>query len=71
LTVLPKVFRSEIPEPLASELRKCKTDEEAKIVGIEWGKQQCKDLIAHQAPSLHFYTLMATDSVYQIAKEVY
>jgi methylenetetrahydrofolate reductase (NADPH) len=71
LNVLPKVFRSEIPEPLAAELRKCPTDEAAKAIGIEWGKQQCRDLIANHVPSLHFYTLMATDSVYQIAREVY
>ncbi len=71
LTVLPKIFRSEIPEALETELRKCKTDEEAKIVGAEWSIQQCKELISHGVPSLHFYTLMATDSVRQIAKAIY
>ncbi|MDD4116203.1 MAG: methylenetetrahydrofolate reductase [NAD(P)H], partial [Massilibacteroides sp.] len=71
LTVLPRIFRSEIPEPLAAELRKCKTDDEAKAIGIEWGIQQCKDLIAHGVPSLHFYTMMATDSVKEIALQVY
>jgi len=71
LTVLPRIFRSEIPEALAIELRKCKTDEEAKAVGVEWGIQQCKDLMAHGVPSLHFYTMMATDSVQQIARRIY
>lgn len=71
LTVLPKIFRSDIPEPFATELRKCKTDDEAKAVGVEWCIQQCKDLIAHGVPSLHFYTMMASDSVYKVAKEVY
>lgn len=71
LTVLPKIFRSDIPEPFATELRKCKTDEDAKAVGVEWCIEQCKDLIAHGVPSLHFYTMMATDSVYQVAKTVY
>jgi methylenetetrahydrofolate reductase (NADPH) len=71
LTVLPKVFRSDIPEPFAKELRKCKTDEEAKQVGVEWCTAQCKDLIAHGVPSLHFYTMMASDSVYKVAKEIY
>ncbi len=71
LTALPRIFRSEIPEPLASELRKCKTDDEAKAIGIEWSIQQCKDLIAHGVPSLHFYTMMATDSVKEIARQVY
>ncbi|MDH6306948.1 methylenetetrahydrofolate reductase (NADPH) [Parabacteroides sp. PF5-5] len=71
LTILPKVFRSDIPEALAKELRKCKTDEDAKAVGVEWCTMQCKDLMVHQVPSLHFYSFMATESVYQVAKEVY
>lgn len=71
LTVLPKIFRSDIPEPFASELRKCQTDEEVKEVGIEWCTSQCKDLIAHGVPSLHFYTMMATDSDYKVAKQIY
>lgn len=50
---------------------KCKNDDEVKAVGVEWCIQQCKDLIAHGVPSLHFYTMMATDSVYKVAKEVY
>jgi len=71
LTILPRIFKTEIPEPLANELRKCKTDEEAKQVGIEWSVEQCKELIQAGVPSLHFYTLMATDSVRTIAKEIY
>jgi methylenetetrahydrofolate reductase (NADPH) len=71
LTVLPKVFRSDLPEPLANELRKCKTDEEAKQVGVEWCIEQCKELISAGVPSLHFYTLMATDSVKKVAKAIY
>lgn len=71
LTILPKVFRSEIPEPFAAELRKCKDDAEVREVGVEWCIQQCKDLIAHQVPSLHFYTMMASDSVQKVAREIY
>lgn len=71
LTVLPKIFRSEIPEEFASELRRCKDDAEAREAGVEWCIAQCKDLIAHGVPSLHFYTMMASESVYRVAKEVY
>lgn len=71
LEVLPRIFRSSIPEELAIELRKCKTDDEAKEVGVEWGIKQCRELIAHGVPSLHFYSLMATESVRRIAEEVY
>lgn len=71
LEVLPKIFGSEIPEALASELRRCKTDDDAKEVGVEWAIAQCKDLIKNGVPSIHFYTLIATDSVRRIAKEIY
>lgn len=71
LTLLPRIFRSEIPEALAAELRKCSTDEQARQVGIEWGIAQCRELMAAGVPSLHFYTLMASDSVRAIAQAVY
>lgn len=71
LTVLPKIFKSDIPEDFARELRKCKTDEEASQIGVEWCTQQAKDLISHNVPSIHFYSLMATQSVKQVAKNVY
>jgi methylenetetrahydrofolate reductase (NADPH) len=71
LSLLPKIFRSEIPETLAAELRKCATDEEAREVGVEWSIRQCRELIRAGVPSLHFYTLMATDSVRRIAQAIY
>jgi methylenetetrahydrofolate reductase (NADPH) len=71
LTVLPKVFRAEIPEELENELRRCKNNDEARQVGIEWSIRQCRELIARGVPSLHFYTLMASDSVREIAKAIY
>ncbi|MGI6073452.1 MAG: methylenetetrahydrofolate reductase [Fermentimonas sp.] len=71
LTVLPKVFRSDIPEDLARELRKCKDDNEAKEIGVEWCIAQCKELMAANVPSIHFYSLMATESIYKVAKEIY
>lgn len=71
LSVLPRVFRSEIPEEFASELRKAKTDDEAAEIGIEWSIAQCRELIRHSVPGLHFYTLLASDSVRKIAKEIF
>lgn len=71
LTVLPKIFHVDIPEEFAKELRKCKTNDHAREVGVEWGIQQAKELIAHNVPTVHFYTMMATQSVARIAKEVY
>lgn len=71
LTVLPKTFHLDLPEALANEVAKCKNDEDVKQVGIEWGVEQCKELIAHGVPSLHFYTVSAVDSIKEIAKRIY
>ncbi len=71
LTVLPKIFKVDLPEEFASELRKCKTDAEATEAGIEWCTMQAKDLIKNNIPSLHFYSLMATQSVKRVAQAIY
>lgn len=71
LTAVPKTFHCDFPEPLAREALKCRTDEEAKALGIEWAVSQCKELIAAGVPSIHFYTMSAVDSVAQIAKQIY
>lgn len=71
LNVLPRVFRSDIPEPFAAELRRCHTDEEVRQVGVEWLTEQCRDLIAHGVEGLHFYTFMASESVRKVAEQIY
>lgn len=71
LQVVPKVFHCDIPEPLAEEVRKCKTDDDVKQVGIEWTVAQCRELIQHGCHSLHFYTVSAVDSIAEIAKRIY
>ena len=40
-------------------------------MGIEWSVEQCRELMKHGVPSLHFYTISAVDSIYEIAKRIY
>lgn len=70
-TVLPKTFHIDLPEALSKEMELCKTDEEIKQVGIEWGISQCRELMQHGVPSIHFYTMSALDSIRQIAEDIY
>lgn len=70
LTVVPRTFRCDLPESLAEEVIKCKTDDDAKRLGIEWGRQQCKELYAAGFETIHFYTVSAVDSVKEIAKDI-
>jgi methylenetetrahydrofolate reductase (NADPH) len=71
LSVIPKTFKVDLPKDLVSEALKLHSDEEMKQLGIEWGIQQCKELIKAGVPSLHFYALGATESVKEIAKGIY
>jgi methylenetetrahydrofolate reductase (NADPH) len=71
LTIIPKTFKVDIPFALASEVLKCKTEDEVRQVGVEWCIAQCKELIAHGVPSIHFYAMAAADSVKQVAKATY
>ena len=71
LTVLPKTFNIDLPEELVKEAQKCKNDAEAARVGIEWCISQCKELMAHGVPSIHFYSIGATDSIKEVAKAIY
>jgi methylenetetrahydrofolate reductase (NADPH) len=71
LNVLPKTFRVDLPVELVAELGKCKDDVSAAQVGREWGIRQCRELMDAGVPSIHFYTLNAFDSVYDIAKAIY
>ena len=70
-SVLPKTFHLDLPEALSKAVEACKTDAEVRQVGIEWGIEQCRELIRHGVPSLHFYSIGAADSIREIAKEIY
>lgn len=71
LTVLPKIFHTDMPEELVSALRNCKDDKEAEEVGVEWCTVQAKDLIQQGVPSIHFYSMMASKSVKRVAQTVF
>lgn len=71
LSVIPKTFKVDIPEELAHEVQKCTTDEQVRQVGIEWCIQQCRELMAHGVPSIHFYSIGAADSIREVARQIY
>lgn len=71
LTVLPKIFSIDLPQELASELAKCKNNDDARQVGTEWAIYQSKDLVANNAPSLHIYTYGISDNVGEIIKAAF
>lgn len=71
LNLLPQTFNIDMPDLLVSELRKCKTNEDARQLGIEWTTMQSKDLLANNVPGIHYYTLGASDNISRIVKNSY
>lgn len=68
LSLLPKVFKVDIPTEFATRLMECKTDDDRKLAGIEWGIRQVNELYEGGAPSIHYYSLNAINSVREIVK---
>lgn len=70
LTVVPKTFHCDIPQELAQEAMKCKTDEEVRQLGIEWATAQCRELYDKGVRNIHFYTVSAVDSVVEVVRRL-
>lgn len=71
LTIVPKTFHCDLPQELASEVLKCKTDDDAKALGVEWTTQQCKELYERGVKNIHFYTVSAVDMVRQVVENLF
>jgi methylenetetrahydrofolate reductase (NADPH) len=71
ISFLPKFFNIDFPDELSSELLKCKTDEEVRSLGIEWGIAQTKELKEANVPCIHYYTMSNSSEVKSIASEVF
>ena len=68
IKMLPQTFHIDLPNDLVSEVRKCKTDQEAREAGVEWATMQSKELIKAGAPGLHYYTLGRSDNIARIVR---
>lgn len=70
IAFIPKTFHLDLPVEFSDELAKCRTDEEVKQVGIEWGIRQARELTERGAPCLHFYTMGRSEAVQAILRAV-
>jgi methylenetetrahydrofolate reductase (NADPH) len=68
IKLLSQVFHIDLPNDLVTAVQKCKTDNEAREVGIEWATMQSKELISEGVPGIHYYTLGRSDNVARIVK---
>jgi methylenetetrahydrofolate reductase (NADPH) len=71
ISLLPQTFYIEIPDELVHELSKCKTNKEARQVGVEWAIVQSKELKKAGVPVIHYYTIGVAENIRQIAEKVF
>ena len=71
IKVLPKVFYIDIPEELEKEINKCKNNEDAFKVGIDWSIKQSRELISFGVPVLHYFSIGISENIRQIVKAVF
>jgi methylenetetrahydrofolate reductase (NADPH) len=71
INLLPQTFSVDIPQDLVCEAKKCKTNAEARQVGVEWTVEQSRELKAAGVPVIHYYTVGVSDNIQQIASRVF
>ena len=72
VSVLPESFSLDIPVELTQEIEKVKGNKEAVYrIGTEWCAMQCKDLLQHGVPAVHFYTRGKSRNITDILRECF
>lgn len=70
--LLPESFSIDIPFELTSEISAHENDRQAVYqIGQEWATAQCKDLLAHGVPGVHFYTMGKSANIIGILRECF
>ena len=70
ITQVPKTFHCDMPQELAQEAVKCKTDAEAAALGTEWAINQCRELYQAGINDIHFYTISSFGTMVDIIKAI-
>ncbi|MDY4610095.1 MAG: methylenetetrahydrofolate reductase [Sphaerochaetaceae bacterium] len=71
LELLPQTFHIDLPDALVGAVSKASSLAEIREAGIWWCTEQAKDLLAHGAPGIHFYTLGKSDAVAQVVRSAF
>lgn len=71
LSVLPQIFKIDLPDTLVQEVEKCKNNKQVREVGVEWAITQSKELLAAGVPVLHYYSMGKSDNIKVIAEAIF
>ena len=69
---LPEAFSINIPVELTDEMMAHANNKQACYqIGQEWCTAQCKDLLSHGVPAIHFYTMGKASNVIKVIRECF
>ena len=69
---LPESFSLDIPLELTEAMKSAGDDRKAAYrIGTEWCTMQCKNLLAHGVPAVHFYTMGKSENIVSILQECF
>ncbi|MGB3591209.1 MAG: methylenetetrahydrofolate reductase [NAD(P)H] [Nonlabens sp.] len=71
LNLLPQTFNLDLPQELVDVVEKCRNNKAVRQVGVEFCIKQCKELLAHKVPVLHFYSMGKSDNIEGVAREIF
>ena len=72
VTLLPESFSIDIPLELTEAVKDAGDDAAAvRRLGVEWCTAQCRDLLAHDIPAVHFYTMGKSANVVEVLRNCF
>jgi len=72
VNLLPESFSIDIPVELTDAVKEAGNDKEAvRKLGVEWCTAQCRDLLAHGVPAVHFYTMGKSSNVVEVLRSCF
>lgn len=71
LVSIPRSFHCDLPESFTTDMMAAKDKEEQFEIGVAWAVKQCKELMEHGVPSIHFYTTGQARSVEAVASQIF
>ena len=72
VNLLPESFSIDIPVELTDAVKDAGDDAAAvRRLGVEWCTTQCRDLLAHGVPAVHFYTMGKSGSVVEVLRNCF
>ena len=71
VSLLPESFSIDSPQELTRAVAGASDPGEIYEIGTQWCIAQCRDLLAHGVPAVHFYTMGRTDNIARVLRECF